>query len=524
MIPRYETFELTLRGPETGNPFTEVDLSAVFTYRNQRCYVPGFYDGGGVYRIRFMPTIEGEWHYVTRCNVPAMDGQSGSFVCGPAMAGKHGPVRVAKRFHFAYDDGTPFYPVGTTAYAWTSQEPETVSKTLDTLRSAPFNKIRMSPFPKYYIYNTNEPPLYPFEGGLREGKTNADATAKPWTVGSMPSEAYAFDFSRPNAAFWQYFEGLVRQLDGMGIQCDLILFHPYDRWGFASMSREDNLRYLRYVVARLSSMPNVWWSMANEWDLFPYRTLEDWEAYAAEVVQWDPVQHLRSIHNCVRIYDQSSSWITHVSMQRVDYHSHADQTARMRRQYQKPIMFDEICYEGDIDSGFGNITGEEMTKRFWDITVRGGYGTHGETYLREDEVLWWAKGGELTGSSPARLGFLRQILEDAPDYIDPRGSQEWDLAWGVSGWRHQEEADTPEGRVKMEYAQWMLCYFSFARPRFRIFRLPENLRYQIDVIDTWNMTITTLPGEYSGSVRVELPGRQYMAVRFRAVEPETQQP
>ena len=500
MTPQYGTFELHFRGPEDGNPFVDVILSAVFTYRNQRCYVPGFYDGDGVYRIRFMPTIEGKWHYVTHCNVPVMDEQSGSFVCGPAAAGQRGPVRVARQFHFAHDDGTPFYPVGTTAYAWTSQEPETVSQTLETLRRAPFNKIRMSPFPKHYQYNHNEPPRYPFEGG------------------QLPDGGYQFDFLRPNVQFWQYFEDLVRRLDEMGIQCDLILFHPYDRWGFAGMSREENLRYLRYVVARLSAMPNIWWSMANEWDLFPDRTLEDWEAYAAEVVQWDPVQHLRGIHNCVKIYDQSSSWITHVSIQRVDYHSHADQTALLRQRYQKPIVFDEICYEGDIDNGWGNITGEEMTKRFWDVTVRGGYCTHGETYLREDEVLWWAKGGRLYGTSPDRIGFLRQILEDVPDYIDPRAQQSWDLAWGVSGQRHYEELNTPNGCMKMEYAEWMLCYFSFARPRFRSFWLPEHIRYQIDVIDTWDMTISTLPGDYSGLVRVDLPAKQYMAVRFREVK------
>ena len=36
----------------------------------------------------------------------------------------------------------------------------------------------------------------------------------------------------------------------------------------------------------------------------------------------------------------------------------------------------------------------------------------------------------------------------------------------------------------------------------------------VDVIDTWNMTVETLPDAYENSVRVDL-GRQYMAVRIR---------
>ena len=36
----------------------------------------------------------------------------------------------------------------------------------------------------------------------------------------------------------------------MGIQVDLILFHPYDRWGFAAMSQHDNLVYLDYLLRR----------------------------------------------------------------------------------------------------------------------------------------------------------------------------------------------------------------------------------------------------------------------------------
>jgi len=66
------------------------------------------------------------------------------------------------RSTLAYDDGTPYYPFGTTCYAWVHQTPELQERTLATLAQAHFNKLRMTVFPKSYIYNRNEPLLYPF--------------------------------------------------------------------------------------------------------------------------------------------------------------------------------------------------------------------------------------------------------------------------------------------------------------------------------------------------------------------------
>ena len=42
-------------------------------------------------------------------------------------------------------------------------------------------------------------------------------------------------------------------------------------------------RYLRYAVRRLAAFANVWWSMANEYDLLWAKTNDDWERLAAVV-------------------------------------------------------------------------------------------------------------------------------------------------------------------------------------------------------------------------------------------------
>jgi len=107
-IERWGIFEIVLNGPKDGNPFIDVTLSAVFSYQNRALEPDGFYDGEGVYRIRFMPDIPGDWQYVTKSNVPELDGHQGQFTCVAASDGNHGPVRVNNVFHFAYADGTPF--------------------------------------------------------------------------------------------------------------------------------------------------------------------------------------------------------------------------------------------------------------------------------------------------------------------------------------------------------------------------------------------------------------------------------
>jgi hypothetical protein len=46
--------------------------------------------------------------------------------------------------------------------------------------------------------------------------------------------------------------------------------------------------------------------------------------------------------------------------------------------------------------------------------------------------------------------------------------------------------------------------------------LPRG-RWTVEVIDTWAMTVEQLDGVFERVCRVPLPGREYMAIRLRAV-------
>lgn len=59
-IERWDIFKIALRGPASGNPFADVSLSAEFTHKHRTVEADGFYDGDGIYRVRFMPDTLGE--------------------------------------------------------------------------------------------------------------------------------------------------------------------------------------------------------------------------------------------------------------------------------------------------------------------------------------------------------------------------------------------------------------------------------------------------------------------------------
>ena len=174
-VEQWGRFELTLYDPQAAaethfNPLFDVQFSARFQYQNRVLEPDGFYDGRenngqGIYRLRFVPDTLGVWRYETRSNRPALNGIVVEFTCVEPGAGNHGPVGVQDIYHFAYADGTPYFQVGTTCYAWTHQDHALEVQTLQTLKSAPFNKLRMCVFPKYYAFNHNEPLHYP--GRLR---------------------------------------------------------------------------------------------------------------------------------------------------------------------------------------------------------------------------------------------------------------------------------------------------------------------------------------------------------------------
>jgi len=496
LVKQWDVFEAALEGPSNGRPFLDVDVSAEFSQGDRKFSVDGFYDGDGTYRIRFMPDAVGQWRYRTQSNSSALDGKTGVFECASPGPQSHGPVHVHNTFHFAYADGTPYYQIGTTCYAWTHQGETIEEQTLAALANSPFNKIRMCVFPKRYAYNGSEPSLYPFEG-------------------TPPNK---WDFTRFNPKFFHHQEKRIQQLRELGIQADVILFHPYDEghWGFDRMDEGANERYIKYVVARLAAFSNVWWSMANEFDFMKEKTVSDWDRYFQIVQKTDPYGRLRSIHNGKGIYDHNKPWVTHASIQNGSAVQDFGRAGLYRDVYNKPIIFDEVKYEGNLPQRWGDISAEEMVHRFWQGIIAGTYVGHGETYLHPKDIMWWARGGTLHGQSPTRLAFLKQILDSAPrEGIEP-----------IDKWQDLQTAGKP--------GEYYLVYFGKQSPTEFVFELPRDrlaagMEFKAEIIDTWNMSVTPVEETFKivadstyryraeALKTVKLPGKPYIALRIKRV-------
>jgi len=472
-------FELPLKGPTTGNPFQDVKLEATFTQGHRSVRVAGFYDGDGTYRIRFMPDMQGAWTYKTISSAPALDGQSGAITCTPPTPGNHGPVGTAHNFHFQHADATPYFPFGTTTYAMLFATDSNAAASIAGMKASQFNKTRVCVLPKPI---GKGPQMLPF----------------PSTGANPAGHGGTNDYTRFNPAYFQMLERRILMLQQAGVQADLILFHPYDAWGYKAMPAAVDDFYLRYAVARLSAYRNVWWSIANEYDLVKAKTMSDWDRFFRIVQAEDPYSHLRSIHHSRVIYDHSKPWCTHASLQSHDF----EKSAARREAWNKPIVYDEIQYEGDVDRRWGNLSAEEMTYRFWLAIVRGVYATHGEVFGTTDDdpnpQTTWSDCGPLRGESGARLAFLRGLVEKSTrtGYNESEGA-------------YYMNATDAAGNI--------LYYFDVHRPARYDFPLPANAIFSAALIDPVAMTSTPIDGTHTGKSRLQLPSKPYRAVLFTKV-------
>lgn len=502
-VAQWDIWEYELKAECTGNPYLDIEFWGVFALDNRKVRVPGFYDGDGVFKLRFCPDQPGNWQLTTESEFAALNAKTASFSVSAPRDGVRGPVKVRNQFHFGYADGTPYFPFTTTCYAWTHQPIEMQEQTFQSLAEPKaFNKLRMCVFPKNYPYNTNEPLFDVYE---------LDAQGK-------------YDPDKPNFEAFRHLETQIGRLADMGIEADIIIFHPYDRWDHCMWSEEQDYRYLKYLVARIAAYRNVWWSLANEYDfMLDVKPMERWDRFFHIIEENDPYGHPKSIHqgNPDLVYNHRQRWVDHVSIQHFDVY----QTANWRAQYGKPVVNDEMHYEGNIIQTWGNITAETMTHRFWATVIKGGYAGHGETYSHPEDLLWWGKGGELHGQSPERIAFLRKIIEeDVQNGLTP--FEEIDgvrNAHTVSGGR--------DGDVTY-------IYLGEHRPVVWSAGLPlEDGDYEIDIIDTWEMTVTRtekIPAPVAVATRhghvvrggkpdaafgVALPGKPHLCIRVRPAKP-----
>lgn len=537
-VERWNRYEISLTAPQRevkGNPF-DVQLSATFVHNGDTLVVTGYYDGPGDkkgeerWKVRFMPTEVGNWSYLTSSHLPSLNNKSGQLTCTPASIGNHGPVQVdSTGLHFCYADGSRYMPIGTTSYDWMhASNAEGVSiadpgltmqqQTLQSLSESGFNKIRSLLTVQNFNRSYPEPDCFPF----MEREQKADA----------PSEESRWDWTRLNPRYFDHVEACTDGLMKIGVEQDLIMFHPYDdgRWGFDQMPLEAGLLLCRYVAARFGSFRNIWWSLANEYDLVKGQAPENWTAWTDEILKYDPYHHLISIHSyTAQYYSYWDDRFTHCSIQDQAPVEDFGRAIIARNIFKKPVIYDEVCYEGDMTERWGWLSGEEELHRMWQALIVGTYCTHSECYqfgdpkdFRRDFL---AVGGKWQGESWKRTKFMQQILSEMPRpmYLPDSSWDPYTSACGPGYYMvYLGKKVAKEWRFDLPIRN--------GRGAAAFPRMTEGERYEVEIIDTWNMTVTKCPGifvtkkqdnyrmiEASGK-NVDLPELPYLLLRIKRVD------
>ena len=128
---RWIAADIALRASDTIRDITEASVTARLVCREsgRTLDMPGFWDGGRSWKIRFAPPECGTWDYTVTAEGKelGLHGQAGSLLCLPYTGDleiyRRGFVRTepGKRY-FVYDDGTPFFYLGDTHWNMAAEE------------------------------------------------------------------------------------------------------------------------------------------------------------------------------------------------------------------------------------------------------------------------------------------------------------------------------------------------------------------------------------------------------------------
>ena len=340
--PLYEFCEIEIEmsaaeAAEHSNPYMSVELRAEFrSPKGGRTKVmPGFWDGGRNFKIRFSPIDPGRWDFRIVSNLPSLSGKTGSFETGPARS--PGFIQVHNlRYWRVNTRETTHYWMGDTCYSFSTIPWETFSKLVDIRSEQKFNHMR----------------------GFVLG--NSDNAAKVLA-----------DPEKPLIAHFQEVDQRVDYLNQKGLIYDVILGSGANQLAELLPDRHTRERYIRYVVARYSAM-NITWQGVERFEEY-----EDSRKFLKEINRyidkWDPYKHPRSTAAALT----SSSlledrWMNYVvqrssnpALATVEYEIHA-----------VPFVNIEVGVES---SGGGDqskfVDSDTMRSRIWNAAVRGQYVT-----------------------------------------------------------------------------------------------------------------------------------------------------
>ncbi len=232
-IERWDTYDIAFDAEGSfANPFQDVELSVTFTHgpSGKSVTAKGFFDGGPVWRVRFMPDELGRWCYTTRSNARDLNGRTGSLICiPPTKPYLHGPLST-EGLHFRHADGTRRFLIST-RFTCQFAPPTVWPRVIRFLQEHRINRVL-------------------FIMGGRAG-TMKDL------YGDGP------DFWRYNVSRFQAIDAFIDALR----QADILVspyFYYFNDGAQRAMMPDQDRAYIRYGMARFGAYSNVIPCLCNQ--------------------------------------------------------------------------------------------------------------------------------------------------------------------------------------------------------------------------------------------------------------------
>lgn len=257
---QWDVHELTFTSDEPLSKPYGIDFSIEFTSPGgQSLEVPGFFNGGSQFVVRFTPPCSGEWNYVTRSALASLDNQQGTLRVEPPETNQRGGIVVdeANQRNFRYQNGENYYPIAFECdwlFALDAENPDDIPVTrkfVDTLAANGFNQVVMNVF----AYDVN----WKKDSSLTEVHEYGSPRVFPFG-GDNKSP----DYSTLDVEYFKRLDRVIEYLDQKGVAAHLMIYVWNKRVNWPDAESEADNRYFDYVVRRYQAYPNLIWDISKE--------------------------------------------------------------------------------------------------------------------------------------------------------------------------------------------------------------------------------------------------------------------
>ncbi|CAM4871197.1 unnamed protein product [Rotaria socialis] len=365
------------------SPYIDVDdLRATFiSSTGISMTMPGFWDGGQTWKIRFAPIVDGIWTYTTKANDVGLNNQTGFIMCTPYTGTlsiyQHGFMKPsANNRYLTYADGKPFYWLGDTHWSGFNIA-ERFNESNDVRFSSMFKGMIDRRLEQGFTVWKAET----FANNNEQGNPARNEGGPAWN-----NDKFFIDL---NPAFWQNIDQRIAYLASKGMVISMA--QGIGRSMKNASAESDHKRLARYILARYGAYPTVWITAQEFNDVASGACGQCWAHVAEYVYDLDPYKRANSMHNAYTnpIVYHDQSWYGFVTLQQS--HNRVSSVDYWLTQYNaippRPILEDEANYEDIIPwYGGGVITPKWKTRQSaWQSQIAG---TFGFTYGAQG--IWWA--------------------------------------------------------------------------------------------------------------------------------------